>query len=330
MKKDRGSTFIKKKRLGVITPVYNCEVYIEETINSVISSIGDLDVEYIVVNDGSTDATLDILKKYQEKIIIFNQVNQGESAAVNLGLSKSSADFVLIVNADDPLISEEIFHGVEKHFDENIDLVAWYPDWVKIDAQGSHLETIYTEEYSDESLIGRFQCLPGPGTFIRKSTALSIGGRSSRWKYVSDFDFWLRISRCGRLERRPQVLAQWRFHGKSASQDSGPRMFRERSDAVMSVITEFPVKSKVRRMATANYLYFGLLPEDQGKRFKDKLVLLRAIFIGRGRISESQLRVIVYILLYPLSKYLKTYLKGFLTAKNLVIASIRRTIQTRV
>jgi glycosyltransferase involved in cell wall biosynthesis len=296
---------VRRSRLGVITPLFNCEEYVEETINSVLDSIGNSGIEYIVVNDGSTDLSLDIVMKYQDRIKILNQANLGESAAVNLGFSKSSADYLLVVNADDPLISEHIFYGVEEYFDENSDLVAWYPDWIKIDKHGTPLEIIQAEDYSEESLVGRFRCLPGPGTFIRKSTALSIGGRSMRWKYVSDFDFWLRMSRYGRLERRPQVLAQWRFHEKSASQDGGLLMFSERSDAVKCLIDNFPVNSKIKRMALANYLYFGLLPEGRGKRVIDKFTLLRALIIGRGRITESSIKVMVYILIYPLSKYLK-------------------------
>lgn len=292
-----------QKRLGVITPVYNGERYIEETINSVIEAIVDLDVEYVVVNDGSTDGTLQIIEKYKEQVIIVNQQNLGESAAVNSGLMKSSADYVVIVNADDPILSREIFEEVETHFDSNHELVAWYPDWIMIDSKGQVLSRIETEEYSDESLIGRFRCLPGPGVFLRKSAALSVGGRSTKWRYVSDYDLWLRLSRVGRLERRPKVLAQWRCHDEAKSAEGGPLMVRERSEAVLNLISTFSVSPKVRRIAKAHYLYFSLTTENNFGILEEKLKLLTALYMGRGRLSESRPRVILYILLKPFSKY---------------------------
>lgn len=293
------------KRIGVITPVYNGERYIEQTIKSVLEAIKDLDVEYVIVNDGSTDRTLSIIEKYREQVIIVNQQNLGESAAVNSGLIKSSADYVVIVNADDPILSQEIFEGVETHFDSNPDLVAWYPDWIMIDSKGQVLSTIQTEEYSDESLIGRFRCLPGPGVFLRKSAALSVGGRSTSWRYVSDYDLWLRMSRIGRLERRPRVLAQWRCHDEAKSAEGGPLLVRERSEAVLNLISTSSVSPKVRRMAKAHYLYFSLTIENNFGIWEEKLKLLTALWIGRGRLSESRPRVVLYIFLKPFSKYLK-------------------------
>jgi glycosyltransferase involved in cell wall biosynthesis len=291
----------RQRRLAVICPVFNGEEFLQETLNSILAAIDNSCVEVIVINDGSTDKTYEILKEYSSIISIIHQENLGEAEAVNRGLLSTSADYVLIVNSDDPLFTCKIFEGVEHHFDCNPDLVAWYPDWIKINSLGTPLEVITTEEYSEESFIGRFQCLPGPGTFFRRSTALEIGGRRKRWKYVSDYDFWLRMSSRGRLERRPKVLAQWRTHQTSASHSGGNQIFEERSEVVKDFVMNHDVSPVVKRMAISNYWYFTLTQPNKYSFFHKKLILLFAFIVGRGRVTEAQNKVLIYLILSPIS-----------------------------
>ena len=95
-------------QITVITPVFNGEDYIRETIESVLSAINREAIEYIVVNDGSSDSTLAILNEYSDRISILTHPNSGESASVNAGLQKAQGNLILIVSADDPLISSSI------------------------------------------------------------------------------------------------------------------------------------------------------------------------------------------------------------------------------
>ena len=89
-------------QITVITPVFNGEDYIRETIESVLSAINCEAIEYIVVNDGSSDSTLAILNEYSDRINILTHPNSGESASVNAGLQKAQGNLILIVSADDP------------------------------------------------------------------------------------------------------------------------------------------------------------------------------------------------------------------------------------
>ena len=74
-----------KSKLSVITAVYNGAQYIEETINSVLTHCSSIDFEYIVLNDGSTDNTLELLNKYESKIRVIDTENSGESDSVSTG-----------------------------------------------------------------------------------------------------------------------------------------------------------------------------------------------------------------------------------------------------
>ena len=297
-------------KLSVITPVYNGEKYIKETIDSVLNAIGNLDIEYLVVDDGSTDSTSEILQTYNQKIKVIRQENQGESSAVNTGFNHALGDYVLVVSADDPLIDSAIFDNVVEFFEINPEIVVWYPNWNMIDQDGNLMRTVNVDEYSDEKLIGRFICLPGPGAFIRKSAALQIGGRRKKWKYVGDYDFWLRISRVGQLKKRDEVVAQWRFHDESTSiSQRGNRMFNERISVIDEFLEEYSIPDPLARKARAHACYFASLLSYHSKDVKGRRTILKAFWIGRGRIEESQLRVIIYVLLIPLSFHLKPLLE---------------------
>ncbi len=297
-------------KLSVITPVFNGEKYIKETINSVLNAIGNLDIEYLIIDDGSTDRTSEILQTYDKKIKVIRQDNQGESGAVNTGFKNASGDYVLVVSADDPLISGAIFNNVVDFFEINPKVVVWYPNWNMIDHDGKFIRTVYVDEYSDEKLIGRFICLPGPGAFIRKTAALQIGGRRTKWKYVGDYDFWLRISRVGQLKKRDAVVAQWRFHDESTSiSKRGEGMFNERIAVIEEFVDEFSIPAPLARQARAHAYYFASLLSYHSKDVKGRRTILKAFWVRRGRIEESQLRVIIYVLLIPLSFHLKPLLE---------------------
>jgi glycosyltransferase involved in cell wall biosynthesis len=297
-------------RISVITPAYNGANFIEETILSVLKAAEGYDIEYLVINDGSTDQTAQILSKYSDKVRVINQPNAGESAAVNTGFSQAKGDFVLIVSADDPLFTPKIFDGVVEYFDDNPETVVWYPNWNMIDQNGHHVRTVQVDEYSDEKLIGRFICLPGPGAFIRKSAALQIGGRRVKWKYVGDYDFWLRLSRVGTLSKRNEVLAQWRLHDDSTSiSQRGSKMFEERIGVIDEFVREFAISNPLARKARSHAHYFASLLSYYSKEISGRRTLLKSFWIRRGIVEEAQLRVIAYVLLMPLSFHLRPLLR---------------------
>lgn len=300
-------------RLSVITPVYNGEKYIKETIDSVISAIGASDIEYLVIDDGSTDGTSRILQSYGTQITVIKQENQGESSAVNTGFNSAAGDFVLVVSADDPLLSGAIFEGVEEFFDKNPATVVWYPNWNMIDHNGKLIRTVHVDEYSEDKLIGRFVCLPGPGAFIRKSAAIQIGGRRIKWKYVGDYDFWLRISRVGQLRKRDAILAQWRFHDESASiSHRGKRMFNERIEVIEQFVGEFSISEPLAAKAKAHAHYFAALLAYHSKDVSGRKALIKAFWIRKGMVEEAQLKVVIFLLFMPLSFYVKPILERFL------------------
>ena len=303
--------------VSVVTAVYNGEDYIEETILSVLSAAKNVEFEYILVNDGSTDSTLNILKKFEDRIKIIDKSNSGESESVTIAFGEARGEFLIVVSADDPLLSEKLFEKSFDDFENDPQLVAIYPDWNMIGPEGEVLKTIKVPDYSDELLIGRCITLPGPGVIFRKSAALEIGGRRKKWTYVGDYDFWLRLSRIGELRHRPEVLAQWRYHpGSTSVNKRGPKMANERIAVVEEFLSEFPVDSRLSRMALGSAYFMAARLVFFSKEVPGKRYLINAFRKRRGWVEEARIHIILYILLIPISSSLFKLLSRFLPAQR--------------
>jgi glycosyltransferase involved in cell wall biosynthesis len=301
--------------LTIITAVYNGEDYIKETIDSVLENALNVDFEYLVINDGSIDKTREIIESFGSKIKVINKENSGESATLTMGFEIARGEFILVVSADDPLFTPRIFENVFEKFDEEEDIVAIYPDWRMIDENGSLIKTIKVNEFSDELLVGRCQTLPGPGTIFRAETAREIGGRRSKWKFVGDYDFWLRLSRKGKIRHRSEVLAQWRFHADSTSINlRGPEMARERIEVIEEFLEHNEVPKKISRMALGNAYYMASRLVFFNRAVPGKKYLFDAFQFRKSWIEESQIHIILYVVFLPLSAFIYRLIKRVLPA----------------
>ncbi len=302
----------------VVIPVYNGEKYIEETVNSVISCIHGLGAEIIVVNDGSTDLTQRILESFGTQILLINQANAGEANAVNKGISLASGRFSLVVSADDPLLSKELFNKALKIFDENPTCVVAYPDWRIIDEKGEILLEKQCEEFSFKKMLGEFNCIPGPGAVFSTLTAKKIHGRNPEYRFTSDYDFWLRMARYGDFIRIPSVLAQWRQHSESTSiGQRGFSMAAERITVIENYLNSYPQTKELSRQAIASAYYNAAILSFYNPAIPGRKWLLRGFYLRKGWITGSRVRIIAYILLTPISRYLYKIMQILQIAKKL-------------
>lgn len=296
-----------KVDLTVIIPVYNGGDYLMSTLESVVKNMAGFHVECIVINDGSTDDSAKIIELFSDRIQIVNQPNSGESSAVNKGLELARGGYALVVSADDPILSSEVFDGVVNFFENNPDVTAWYPDWRTIDENGRTIRTNQLDNYSFTQLFAKNKVLAGPGTWFRVDQARRIGGRQTKWKYVGDFDFWLRLSMKGRLEHRPGVLAQWRHHPKSTSiSERGQDMAKER----IEVIAEFIAKNysqlnpKEISLAKAHSYFLAARLGFFSREVDARNLLFKAIKTDfRVALSIRPLEMI-FLSFFPFSRYL--------------------------
>lgn len=235
--------------LSIITPVYNMEHYIAETVRSVISEMGPRD-RYIVVDDGSSDRTAAILKELGSAIEILAQPNSGEIAAVNAGVALAETDIVGIVNADDPILPG-LLDAVREAFRDDPALAAVYPDWTKIDGEGRRIDDVRTVEYDYKVLLTEHMCIPGPGAFFRKSVLQGEPVRDPLARGISDYDFWLRYGRRGaRIRRLPRTLATWRLHEASTTMTgSGAHLAMTRIKVVERLLSLPDLPDEIKQLA---------------------------------------------------------------------------------
>lgn len=291
--------------LTVVTAVYNGAEYIRETIDSVLLCAQPINYEYLVVDDGSTDETLEILKSYGSAITVISHENCGESASVTKAFHMARGHYLIVVSADDPLLTPELFNKVFDWFQSDKNLVAVYPDWRMIDPVGNTLQTVLVPDYSDELLIGECRTLPGPGVIFRRDAAVAIGGRNPKWVFVGDYDFWLRLSRLGEIRHRPQVLAQWRHHPNSTSVSKrGVGMAKERIAVIEDFLSANKIENRLARKALGHSYYTAARLSFFSREVPGKKYLLRAFILRKGWVEEAQLRVIGFILLDPISRIL--------------------------
>ena len=201
--------------VSVITPTYNREEFLRDTIESVLTQDYPR-IEYIVLDDGSTDGTRELLRQYSGRLRWASHQNMGETATVNAGFSMAKGEYLAIVNSDDPILPGLVSAGVDRMARES-DLLVVYPDWLMINEKSDVLQHMQVYEYNFINMLRWHHCLPGPGALIRREAIDLVGGRDPRYRYVADFEHWLRIGLCGPLARLPGYLATFRVHGSSAS-----------------------------------------------------------------------------------------------------------------
>ena len=203
-------------KVSIITPAYNQGKFLAETIESILCQDYP-EIEYLVIDDGSTDNTPDVVRPYLDRLQYIRHENIGETRTVNKGYQLSSGDLVGVVNADDPLFEDTAVSSIVRHLEESATAVAAYPDWVSIDQDGNVLEFMRQPDYNLENMLATFNVTLGPGMFIKASILKAIGWRNETLKYTGDLDLSFRLALEGELVHVPQVLATHRVHAMAAS-----------------------------------------------------------------------------------------------------------------
>ena len=254
-------------RVTILTPTYNRADLLKQTIESVLAQTYS-NIEYLVLDDGSTDDTLDLLKRYEGRLIWVTHANMGEARTVNRGFELATGDLIGVVNSDDPVMPELVEHMVEAAA-QNPDALVFYPDWYKIDAEGEQISAAYARDYSYQHMLLEGICLVGPGAFFRRDALVHVGGRDERYRFVGDFDFWLRLGLYGRFVRVPHVLARHRIHAQSATVAGRGTAVADEMIAMLTRLFAHPdMPAELRalqRVSLANMEYLGgaqCLPVD--------------------------------------------------------------------
>ena len=203
--------------ISAITPVYNNAPYMREALDSILNQTF-ADFEYIAINDGSTDNSLEILEEYAQKdprIRIDSHENKGYIATLNEGLGVARAEFIARMDADDVSLPDR--------FEKQMAYLRVHPECVVvggrvllIDSEGAPLREMCDETTHDEidaaHLAGRGGTIVHPAMMARRSAIESIGKYSNAYPWAEDLDFFLRLAEVGRVANLPDVILRYRQH----------------------------------------------------------------------------------------------------------------------
>lgn len=222
-------------RVTIVTPVYNQEAFVAETVRSVLSQ-DYAAIEYIVIDDGSTDSSLQVLRGLEQefpgRFQLISQANCGQAATLNRGWALATGDILAYLSSDDRLHPEAVSRMVSALL-KNPGVAVAYCDFCLIDASGERMTDVQAEDYSEARLRKHLVCQPGPGAFFLRSVYEAVGGWDAGLRQVPDFEFWLRASRHAPFLRVPYPLAEYRVHDESASFRPMPQA---RADEIVRVV----------------------------------------------------------------------------------------------
>ena len=206
-----GARDIMDKLLSVVIVNYNYGRFIDAAIRSVLEQ--DIpEVELIVVDGGSTDESVEIIKRYEQKLAWWcSEKDKGQADAFNKGFSHAKGKYLTWVNADDMLVSgclSKVINTMKSH-----PCCEWFTaNFYRIDRWGRKMESFWGPHYYPSVLQRRNSPIIsyGPSTFFSKRLFDSVGGMNIQCHYTMDTDLWIRFIVAGVKQRRINCFC-WAF-----------------------------------------------------------------------------------------------------------------------
>lgn len=216
-------------KISIITPSYNQGKYLERTILSVLQQ-NYPNLEYIIIDGGSTDNSVEIIKKYESKIAYWtSEKDRGQSHAINKGLRKVTGDIVAWINSDD-WYDEGVFYEVIRNFQLNATAIFIGHCTRHYETSGKKvvIRAVVPTFYSMLLYWRPFFCPPQPSIFFPQICLSKAGVLDETLHYAMDLDLWLKMARYFQFYRIDKNFSHYLIHDDSKSgSGSGFRKFRK-------------------------------------------------------------------------------------------------------
>ncbi|MCX7883179.1 MAG: glycosyltransferase [Brevinematales bacterium] len=207
-------------KFSIIIPSYNQGHFIRQTVESVLAQEG-VEKEIFVIDGGSTDGTVDILRSYGEKIQWVSEKDRGQTEAINKGLRKATGDIVAYLNSDDYYLPGAL-SKVKEVFLSRPRTMWVTGDGIIVDANGKRIQKSISLYKTFWRTVGFpwslyvMNCIIQPSTFWKREVLERVGFFDENKHYTMDYDYWLRLLKKG---YKPVVLQEklsaFRIHGES-------------------------------------------------------------------------------------------------------------------
>jgi len=239
-------TSIQYPKISLVTPSLNQGQFIEETIQSVLSQ-NYPNLEYIVMDGGSSDNTLNVLKRYSTQLQWVSEKDAGQTDAINKGLRMASGDIQAYLNADDLFIPGTL-HRVAQLFKDHPKAMWLTGQCLIIDESNREIRKLITAyknlwlRLSHPSILLITDYISQPATFWRTSVVNDVGIMDNNLHYTMDYEYWLRLYSKYPPLFVPEYLAAFKIHPQSKTTSTGHKnVFVEEELSVIQRYTKSQV-----------------------------------------------------------------------------------------
>ncbi len=298
-------------RVSVIMPCYNAARFLTEAMDCVLNQ-SHPDVELIVVDDGSTDGSLEIIEAYGDRVKVLRQEHQGPYPARNLGLEEATGHYVAFLDADDwwaPDFLEKMLRALEAR----PECALAYCGWQNVGVPGGRGQPYVPPDYELEDKAVRFLRAASPwpihAALVRRSVLQEVGNFQCYLPTCMDYDLWLRLAVSRPIVLVPEVLAFYRHH--DAGQISSTQWKQAKNTWLVKrrFIREHPeLVSHVSRKQLRTLVDGALLTRGYDNFWRRDLVSAQQIFRQSLRVGGWKVKDLRYLLPALLPRRLFTWL----------------------
>ena len=244
-----------KPLVSIITPSFNKGPYIEETIQSIRNQSYPT-IEHFVIDGGSTDETLAILKKYNGQVSWISEPDNGQSDAINKGWKLARGEIIAYLNADDTYRPDAVGTAVT-YLNEHPDVGMVYGDGIMTDETGKFLRMGSAGEFSLRELIYCRDNILQPAVFLRRTVYDRIGGVDENLHLAMDLDYWIRAGLLFRIAHIPVPLATAKVYQDAKSVALMHKYVSEYECILKKVFADphLPRELAAEKKAVYNYVY---------------------------------------------------------------------------
>ncbi|OGO15935.1 MAG: hypothetical protein A2Z14_13845 [Chloroflexi bacterium RBG_16_48_8] len=227
-----------KPLVSIITPSFNQAHYLEGTIRSVV--VQDYTpIEYIIVDGGSTDGSLEIIRKYEKAMTWWiSEPDKGQVDAINKGFRKATGEILAWINSDDLYMAGAVREVVQT-LQQNPEVGMVYGDGIMVDAEGKLLDRHTYRTYDVLDLLC-FEVLLQPTVFIRREVLEEVGYLSAEYDLILDHDLWIRIAAHSPILHVPSFWAVERTH-ESAKTIAQAAAFVREAERLIQLVEASPI-----------------------------------------------------------------------------------------
>lgn len=202
----------------VVTPAYNQADFLRDTIESVLSQDYP-NIEYVVLDDGSTDDTSKILAEYGDRFRWESQTNIGQTATINKGWALTSGEIITWLNSDDTFYDPTSVRTGVEYLMANPETGIVFGDSMYTTADGTEIEpTRPIVDFTYKKMVTTCEnSISQPSAFIRREIVARVGDLDPKYYYFMDWDFWMRAGIYFRIAHIDAILSTYRLHSESKS-----------------------------------------------------------------------------------------------------------------